>query len=112
MYSSSDDLNSQATLVNPEPPLEFIFSSSKPLNSNLLLDGSPRYKIETLDLNQWESDVTDTRTNELVVSVRKLLFLPDYVRFPAKNGGKPLRRSKWLVQSKAKNGQYVNLCSG
>mgnify|MGYP001400280696 CR=1 FL=1 len=102
MYSNEGHANSQSTLVNVEAPIEFVLKLPGLFNNLLSVNGVARYRILSKDAQQWNSDVTDLRTNEIIASVRRNSFTPDTVRFPGKNGGKAIKKSKWLVRSNVK----------
>jgi hypothetical protein len=98
--------DSQLTLINPEPPLELVLEkSSTPLNTRLLVNGKPRYKVSTVDRDANVTDVTDLRTNEVIATIRRRSFLSDKVKFPRRFGGKSLKKDDWMTEVKLNNGQ-------
>ena len=111
MTSYQSHHNSKPSFTNNEVPVELVFSNGDPLNTLVLLHGRPRYRIFTGDVDQWETDVTDLYTNQVIVSVRKRSFLPDKVMFPGRrdmNGKmREVRKSKWLVEGKDQSGRYA-----
>ena len=99
-------LDSQFALVNPEPPLELVLEKlSNPLNTRLLVDGRPRYKVSTVDREKNVTNIVDLRTNEIVATIRRQSFLADRVGFPRRFGGKSVKKDDWMTKVKLKNGQ-------
>ncbi|KAF4615430.1 hypothetical protein D9613_003540 [Agrocybe pediades] len=75
---------SDVTLLNPDPPTELVFTKNSTLNTTLLLNGRPRYKIETVDAALSKTDIKDLRggnaeNGKVVVKLRKRLLLGDTI---------------------------------
>ena len=87
---------SQATLVNPQPPIEFVCSKHSVLNTLLLRDGKPFYSISTLDKSVSCTRITDLRTQELLVTIQRRLLASDTITFTQRYGGEKLKLKEWL----------------
>ncbi|KAJ2933698.1 hypothetical protein H1R20_g3368, partial [Candolleomyces eurysporus] len=99
-------MDSQLTLINPEPPLELVLEkSSTPLNTRLLVNGKPRYKVSTVDRDANITDVTDLRTNEVVATIHRRSFFSDKVKFPRRFGGKSVKKEDWMTEIKLNTGR-------
>ncbi|RXW16629.1 hypothetical protein EST38_g9222, partial [Candolleomyces aberdarensis] len=80
--------DSQVTLINPETTLELVLEKpAYPLNTRLLVNGKPWFKISTVDRDANITNITDLRTNEVVATIRRRMFLSDKVKFPRRFGG-------------------------
>lgn len=98
--------DSQITLTNPEPALELVLEkSATPMNTRLLVDGNPRWKISTVDRDAAITDVTDLRTNTIVSSFRRRTFFSDKVKFANRFGGKSVKKEEWMTEVKLATGQ-------
>ncbi|KAJ2915249.1 hypothetical protein MD484_g5161, partial [Candolleomyces efflorescens] len=98
-------MDSQLTLINPEPPLELVLEkSSTPLNTRLLVNGKARYKVSTVDRDANITNVTDLRTNQVIATVQRRSFLSDKVKFPLRFGGKSLKKDDWMTPIKLDTG--------
>ncbi|EAU82107.1 hypothetical protein CC1G_09566 [Coprinopsis cinerea okayama7 len=98
-------MDSQLTLVNQEPPLELVLEKpATPLNTRIFVNGKPRYKVSTVDRDGNVTDVTDLRTNAVVATIKRRSILPDKVKFPAKFGGKAVKKDDWMVETKLDSG--------
>jgi len=100
MFSSS----SEATLVNPEPPTALVFTKSSTLNTTLLMNNRPYFKVSTLDAAGARTTITNVETNELLVTMKKRILQSDIVKFANKYGGKSLKQKDWLVETKMADG--------
>ena len=104
-----DSKSAKAFSAQSTPPIEYVFSSLSPLNSDLLLNGLPRYRIQAQGHMQWDIDITDLQRNQVIASIRKKALSQGTVLFPGKNAGMPYKRSNWLIQStKRPTSQCVN----
>jgi hypothetical protein len=99
-------LDSQLTLINPEPPLELVLEKpSTLLNTRLLVNGKPRYKVSTVDRDANVTEVIDLRTDEVIATIHRRSFLSDKVKFPHRFGGKSMKREDWMTEIKLDTGQ-------
>ena len=96
---------SQVTLVDPAPPLELEVESNAISNTRLLVHGTPRYKVSTLDNAAYTTDIIDLETNSDIASIRIHNFRADTVRFPGRIdvARKEIEKDRWIVQRKGKN---------
>ncbi|KAF9557589.1 hypothetical protein CPC08DRAFT_710304 [Agrocybe pediades] len=106
---------SEVTLLNPDPPTELVFTKNSTLNTTLLLNGRPRYKIETVDAALSKTDIKDLRgrnaeNGKVVVKLRKKLLLGDTITFindeaiiPSA-GRKAMKQREWLVEGRLEDG--------
>ena len=92
---------SQATLVNPQPPIEFVCSKHSVLNTLLLRDGKPCYSISTLDKSVSCTRITDLRTQELLVTIQRRWVASDAITFTQRYGGDKLKLKEWLRLSES-----------
>jgi hypothetical protein len=76
-----------------------MFSQDNMKNATLLLDSGPAYTIST-DTSNAHTELRAAGTDELLARVARKEFLPDTIRFPALNGGKEMRLTKWLRKFK------------
>lgn len=90
---------SQATLVNPQPPIELVCSKNSVLNTLLLRDGKPYYSISTLDKSVSCTRITDLRTQELLVTIQRRWVASDTITFTQRYGGEKLKLKEWLRHS-------------
>ena len=106
VYLNDSNAHSHSTLVNPEAPIELVCATNDSLNTYLLVNGVPRYKIFTPGPGEWSpGTVTDLETKEVIVKIPKRLLGPDTVIFPGKYEGKEMKKRKWLARSVVKSGQ-------
>ncbi|KAJ2915248.1 hypothetical protein MD484_g5160, partial [Candolleomyces efflorescens] len=74
-------MDSQLTLINPEPHLELVLERpSTHLNTRLLVNGRARYKISTVDRDANITKVTDARTNRVIATIRKSLRVEEWMK--------------------------------
>ncbi|RXW16628.1 hypothetical protein EST38_g9223 [Candolleomyces aberdarensis] len=98
--------DSQVTLTNPGPTLELVLENpAYPLNTRLLVNGKPWFKISTVDRDANITNITDLRTNEVVATIRRRMFLSDKVKFPRRFGGKSVKKDDWMAEVKLSTGQ-------
>ncbi|KAJ2933729.1 hypothetical protein H1R20_g3378, partial [Candolleomyces eurysporus] len=98
--------DSQVKLTNPEPPLELVLEKpASPLNTRLLVNGKPWFKISTVDRDANITNITDLRTNEVVATISRRMFLSDKVKFPRRFGGKSVKKNDWMSEVKLSTGQ-------
>ncbi|RXW12974.1 hypothetical protein EST38_g12883 [Candolleomyces aberdarensis] len=98
--------DSQVTLINPETTLELVLEKpAYPLNTRLLVNGKPWFKISTVDRDANITNITDLRTNEVVATIRRRMFLSDKVKFPRRFGGKSVKKDDWMSKVKLSTGQ-------
>ncbi|KAJ3519057.1 hypothetical protein NMY22_g13368 [Coprinellus aureogranulatus] len=97
--------DSQTTLVNPsEAYLELVVEKSSILNTRLLVDGRPRYKISTTDRDAAHTKVFDLRTNQEISSYKHRAVFPDQVKFTRRFGGRSFKKDEWMVKTKLDTG--------
>ncbi|KIM46937.1 hypothetical protein M413DRAFT_23258 [Hebeloma cylindrosporum] len=97
MGSEALATGSQITLVNPDPPIELVFSKfNSMLNNNIFINGRPHYKIVTIDPH---TTITDVQTNELLVRIKRRTLHADAITFTHHYGGNPLKLKQWVVDS-------------
>lgn len=98
---------SQATLVSPpDEYLELVLEkSSTVLNTRLLVDGKPRYRLSTMDRDAAHTKLTDLRTNEMIASFKRRTFFADKVQFARRFEGKSIKKDEWMVKIKLDSGQ-------
>jgi hypothetical protein len=76
-------------------------------NATLFLDDSgPAYTIST-DTSNARTELRAAGTGELLARIARKEILPDTITFPALNGGKEMRLTKWLTKSKLSDGWCV-----
>ncbi|KDR82171.1 hypothetical protein GALMADRAFT_222045 [Galerina marginata CBS 339.88] len=100
MFPSS----SQVTLVNPDPPTALVFTKSSTLNTTLLNNNKPYFKVSTLDAAGARTTRTNVETNELLVTIKKRTLHSDTIKFANKHEWKSLKQKDWLVDGKLADG--------
>lgn len=111
-----DDTSSILTLVNPPNPklksdthTELVISKTSTLNNVLLHNGSPYFNISTHNPAAADTDITDARTGEVLVKIRRHVFRSDEVTL-MNHGASAMKVGKtWLKESKMPDGGYVIL---
>ena len=99
-------MDSQITLINPEPILELVVDEPEsPLNTRLLVNRKPRYEVSTVDRDANITNITDLRTNEVVATIHRRTLLSDKVTFPRRFGGKSIKKDDWMTEVKLSTGQ-------
>ena len=63
-------------LVNPLPPVNLVIARPHPLVSALLLKGRPRFMISTIDHAGAKTIISDPRTREVLVKIRRRIVSP------------------------------------
>lgn len=103
-----DDTPSVLTLVNPpKSHKELVITKPSTLNNVLLLNGSPRYIISTVDPSAAKTKISDARTKEVLVKIRRRILRSDDITF-THHGGNAIKIGKeWLKESKMPDGRYV-----
>lgn len=98
---------SQTTLVNPSDEfMELVLEKSHTvLNTRLLVNGKPRYRISTLDKDGAHTKVTDLMTNEQIASLKRRTFFADKVKLARRFGGQSVKKEDWMAKGKLDNGQ-------
>ncbi|KAF8874713.1 hypothetical protein CPB84DRAFT_1797253 [Gymnopilus junonius] len=91
---------SQITLVAPESTSTLIFSKPSALNTILLLNGRPLYKIATVDAAAERTTIADAATGEMVVTIQRRDVLPSWVTFSERSvtGARKVKLREWLKE--------------
>ncbi|KAF9048992.1 hypothetical protein BJ165DRAFT_1464077 [Panaeolus papilionaceus] len=109
--SDLDDTSSILTLVNPPNPklksemhTELVINKTSTLNNVLLHNGSPYFNISTHNPAAADTDITDARTGEVLVTIRRHVFRSDEVTL-MNHGASAMKVGKtWLKESKMPDG--------
>jgi hypothetical protein len=96
-------MDSQLTLVSIAPAARLVFSQDSMKNATLFLDSGPAYTIST-DTSNARTELRAAGTGELLARIVRKEIMPDTITFPALNGGKEIRLTKWLKKSKLSDG--------
>jgi hypothetical protein len=98
-------MDSQITLVSA-PAARLMFSRDSMKNATLFLDSGPAYTIST-DTSNARTELRAASTGELLARIARKEILPDTITFPAFNGGREMRLTKWLKKSKLSDGWWA-----
>ncbi|PPQ77588.1 hypothetical protein CVT25_011380 [Psilocybe cyanescens] len=102
---SQDALASTSTLVNPDPPVSYIFDRNSVIGATLYTRSGPAYKIIT-NREVSRTELCDLTDRNIVATLKRRDFLPNLVVFAHRNG-KPLKISNWLKRRKISQGNQM-----
>ncbi|KAH9484053.1 hypothetical protein JR316_0003533 [Psilocybe cubensis] len=96
---------STSTLVNPDPPVNYIFDRNSVISATLYTRSGPAYRIITnSEVNRTElCDLTD---HNIVATIKRRDFLPNLVVFAHRNG-KSMKINKWLKRRRVAQGSQM-----
>ncbi|KAJ7879375.1 hypothetical protein B0H13DRAFT_2346127 [Mycena leptocephala] len=67
------------------------------------LDSGPAYTL-SIDTSNVHTELRAAGTGELLARIARKEIIPDTIAFPALNGGREMRSTKWLTKSKLSDG--------
>lgn len=69
------------------------------VNTSITVNGTPLYKISTVDTVGAITNIKDARTCALISTINRRTLHPDSVAFAQRYGGRVLKVKEWLVKS-------------
>jgi hypothetical protein len=81
------------------PFVKLSFSNRTTVNTSITVNGTPYYKISTVDTAGAVTNIKNPRTCALISTINRRTLHPDSVTFAQRYDGRALKVKEWLVKS-------------